>query len=68
MQVDPTLYPKCKYHYAQEPVLVADPDAESALGPDWYDYPHLVKAPIPKRGPGRPPKVTESDERSRSDS
>lgn len=32
-------FPKWKYHPDKKPVVVADYEAEKALGEDWYDSP-----------------------------
>lgn len=39
-------FPKWKYHPDKEPCMVADYNAEKALGPDWYDTPAEAKAAL----------------------
>lgn len=41
-------FPKWKYHPDKEPVIVADYDAEKALGDDWYDSPQQAQDALHK--------------------
>lgn len=63
------VYPKWKYHPAEEPRLVASPEADAALGDEWSNSPAVTKpesvqdepktdeyAPAPKKR-GRPKKA-----------
>lgn len=50
-------FPKWKYHPDKEPLIVADYEAEKALGQDWYDTPreaqdalHNVREKLIKEG------------------
>lgn len=64
-EVDPTRYPKAKYHHSDGPILVASPEEEATLSSGWVDHPSLVASPkgddawdgtrVPKRR-GRPPR------------
>ena len=38
-------YPKWLYHATEDPCLVADPEAEAALGDGWQESPAHVKPP-----------------------
>jgi len=37
-------YPAWRYHAIKDPVIVADPGEEEALGPGWADTPAAFKA------------------------
>jgi hypothetical protein len=61
MSTDNLEYPKAKYHATELVRVVRDADEDAELGAEWFDNPnevHIKPEPV-KRGPGRPPKITE---------
>lgn len=37
-------FPTWRYHYTKPACIVADPEAEAALGPGWHDSPVTAQA------------------------
>lgn len=52
-------YPKAKYRADCEPIVVKNAEEDAALPEGWFDNPNDVHSLPKKRGPGRPPKVSE---------